>query len=102
MDRATALVDESLRTAEESREMAVSALEKQEQNRQKQLQIREACEELDVSGHCCGYCVGIVWVLCGYCVGIVWVLCGYYVRFDSGENNPLMSITINQVCYLCV
>ena len=29
--------------------MAVSALEKQEQNRQKQIQIREACEELDVS-----------------------------------------------------
>lgn len=49
MDRSTALVDEALRTAEESREMAVSALEKQEQNRQKQIQIREACEELDES-----------------------------------------------------
>ena len=51
MDRAKALADESLRVAEESRTMAVAALEQQEQNRQKQLQIREACEELDVRKH---------------------------------------------------
>ena len=49
---------QALRTAEESREMAVSALEKQEQNRQKQIQIREACEELDVSPPA-RLCVGV-------------------------------------------